>query len=503
MTKTLLLSSALALLMGSGLAYAGGNHTDLRQSGSGNSATIDQSGASGSDAGKPNVDTRNFKLWQVGSDNTLDIVQTGPSNQIGVNTSLGLSSENYTDSNGVHHASLNGIQDGTDNTATIHQYGGNIYQGNELGSFYQLGTGNGLTLTQQGTAHAGSVSVQNAIGEVYQNSTGVGNTLTVTQTSDSSGLPLAYGNAGFQRGNSIKLVKQDGSGDNGTVVQTGNRNYVATFTQSGDTDTASLTQNGVGNRVNLFSQSGGGNNTAKLDLEGNYNGSVEGSNEHVLGGPYGYAYQTASFSAAAGTAGVTQGTVQQLGDGNTLGSGGGSFLIQGNNNLFGFYQDSSGSSSGNTINGSGINGNGNQLAVSQSGNAANSATFNITGGYNELGVTQIGGGTLVATINGDNNNASSLGGFTGDALSAATSGSLIPGQIYQSGLGNSITLNVGDATTSSSNLFAFKQTGGDNNAIYGTIKGGNSNQVAVLQNGSGNLTSFTQIGSGNNIGVTQ
>lgn len=511
--------TALGLLAASGIAYAGsGNNASLKQQGSSNTASIDQSGASGSDAGKY-ASGPNFLLWQIGDGNALNVEQTGKSNQIAVNTSLGLAAETYTDSNGVKHTSLNGIQAGDNNTATIRQDGGTSYEGNQIGSYYQINDDNTLTLTQTGTRKTDSgVSIQNAIRKVYQRSMGGANGLTITQTSDSDGLPGAYGNDGYARGNTIGIVRQDGSGDTGTLTQFGSRNYVASFSQIGSDNTATVSQNGTGNRLNILSQSTDGN-TATLTFDGDYNGADSGTSDRVLGGIFGRTYATAAFaSSLAGNVGVTQGTATQSGGGgNVL-----SYKVVGNSNAFGFNQTGGGLNRiGGVVAGDfnevailqdgGSNlasfvqtGVGNDLGISQTGDG-NSATINATGDDNMVGVTQIATAAGINVLNVDIFGSNNGGGTFTVGGNAASLG-LDAGTIYQEndgGLTNSIDLDVGDSGTPlSANLFALKQVG-TGNTIIGKVSTGDGNEVAVLQDGNSNTANFTQSGGGNNISISQ
>jgi hypothetical protein len=117
------------------------------------------------------------------------------------------------------------------------------------------------------------------------------------------------------------------------------------------------------------------------------------------------------------------------------------------------------------------------------------------------------GNTLNVSIYGNRNNDPLLGGFHSPSLStalgaAAGVSSFGPGTIYQSGKGNTITLDVGTATADSNrNLFAFAQSG-NSNGIVGSVNG-IGNQAVVVQTGDGNFTSFSQIGNFNVVGLSQ
>ena len=78
MRETLVMSSALALLMGTGIAYADGNQTYNVQTGDSNSASIDQSAGSNN-----NVGYAADPVLQNGTLNSLTITQSGNDNSAG------------------------------------------------------------------------------------------------------------------------------------------------------------------------------------------------------------------------------------------------------------------------------------------------------------------------------------------------------------------------------------------------------------------------------------
>ena len=257
-------------------------------------------------------------------------------------------------------------------------------------------------------------------------------------------------------------------------VQLGDYNDVSGAT-SGDNNEVAVMQNGSHN-VSDFTQTGD-NNDLGVVIYGDRNGDA------------------VNFRGASDI-GLNNGQVIQKDGGNYASISIGDGTADSDNNNYAARQ----TGGGNTLTLTIADGNKNNVAVKQNGYDV--ASIDITGGQNVIGAQQLGTGTntLEVTLFGDNNNWS--GGFSGDAGSIGLS---TPGSIYQNGNGNEITLNVGVSASdmSSSNLFAFKQTGGDNNTITGSILSGDNNQVAVLQNGSSNTTSFTQVGSSNNLGISQ
>ncbi|NRB34392.1 MAG: hypothetical protein HRU31_06530, partial [Rhodobacteraceae bacterium] len=184
--------------------------------------------------------------------------------------------------------------------------------------------------------------------------------------------------------------------------------------------------------------------------------------------------------------------------------------------------------------GGGSDGDDNEVTITQdlfnAGGGTNSAKVEVDGDDNIIGINQLGnnladikllgsgsgesdnnllnidqqdgsGGqnSITVTIYGDDNNLS--GPFTGDASIYA--GSLLPGDLFQNGSSNSITLDVGSTSgESNGNLFAFQQTG-SSNTITGSMTGGDANQAVVVQVGNFNATTFAQVGSFNNLGVSQ
>lgn len=327
--------------------------------------------------------------------------------------------------------------------------------------FGQEGYRNRAGLVQSGGSgnHAGTVSQQ-----------GVSNRLTLSFSGANNGA------VGF----SPTLLSETAAFANltqGDVTQIGIGNELNDFVVTGDSNAFGFSQNGLaGNEIGGYVTGSG--NQFGVYQNGIFNASaigVSGSANEV------YIRQDGSFNAAIANA--------VGGDGNGL------IVTQQNNN-----------NSGSVV----VDGGSNLVRLAQNGGAliGNKASVNITGTGNHADIDQTksgfgGANALTLDIFGnDNNNNPSLMAFGGAALLAAQGTGLEPGLIRQNGSGNSITMNVGKATSSSDgNVFAFLQDGG-----YNTIEGsvlGSSNQVVVVQSGSNNFTSFSQSGSFNIIGVNQ
>ena len=379
MRKTLYLSSALALLIATSAAYAG-NVGIVNQTSSSNSGVINQTG---------DLNTSKF-TQKTGSGNTADVTQTGLRNQAGTHLQdAGVDTSGDTHSgynymtqsgssnvlsitqtdNGSTVAASGGhvTQTGNYNSATINQQGGsnNIYYGvgGAVGTVEQTdltGTAtaltNELTITQSGAADgtygdvpAGSSDYHYAletVGKVVQTNTGgAANSLELTQSGGIHNAP-----------NVITLATQSGTGNTGTVSQTGRSNLLSSLFQSGTTNDAHLTQTGIGNEVALLSQTGT-SNYANLSFIGSYNGT---------GG-------ISTLTGVAGAVGLDQGKSIQNGVSNSI-----TYLVTGDSNLFAFNQN-------------GDN---------------NSYTGTVNGNSNQVAIQQIGSGNFAGTVqNGNNNNA--------------------------------------------------------------------------------------------------
>ena len=382
MTKTLLLSSALALLLVSGAAYAGSNNIAvIRQGNDGNSGAITQDG-----------NQNKSKFTQDGSDNTVSVTQTGNGNTAGAHLQYNGDGLDHTETAaGYNYMSQHGsnntltivqtengnsvgidghvLQTGNYNSADITQHGGASAGGrvNLIEQTDATGTATALTndlmIFQEGAADGaygspGSSDYHYAyetIGTVIQTNTGgAANTLSLTQ---SGGIHNAA--------NVITSISQTGTDNAGTVTQTGRRNRLTSMIQSGAGNTAYVMQTGTANEVDLVEQTGG-TNYAWLEFNGASNG-------------------VGSLSGYAGGLGLGQGDVQQWNNGVSLNSV--TYIVSGDSNLFAFQQDGTGNSIDGTVGGASASSS-NQVAVLQA-SSGNTANFSQTGaGSNNLAISQ-------------------------------------------------------------------------------------------------------------------
>ncbi|SKA26871.1 beta strand repeat-containing protein [Consotaella salsifontis] len=458
--------SASALALATTAALADDNTVFSTQTGENNSALVTQSGVGANAAG-----SSTHALTQNGKGNRITISQSATDSRNGRGNNVGTGATDKTS------AAFKGLsQQGDGNTVAVTQSGErqNLYQ------LQQAGNGNAATVSQSGSF--------NGISSISQSADG--NAATVTQ----SGSQNLIGRSQYR---ALPRATQ-GETESG-IYQSGGKNVLT------------ISQTGTKNQVNVARQDSTGyltGNTATLTIDGSYTGSADFSGGFAAGSGFGnYAYHTV---------GLEQGVVRQTGS-NSL-----NYTITNNNNSYAFQQNGTGTIRGATA------GTGNQIAIGQELNstadlnvtgdsnnigvyqktntaavAAAKADITVVGNRNNLGVSQTQNGNATSSITvslyGDGNNSSNLGGFTGDAGSVFFSRT--PGLIEQAGDNNSINLTVGTAgSNSNDNLFAFRQSSG-NNTIVGSIKG-NNNQVVVSQSG-GAMTHFTQVGSFNNIGVKQ
>ncbi|EAS51337.1 hypothetical protein SI859A1_02152 [Aurantimonas manganoxydans SI85-9A1] len=335
------------------------------------------------------------------------------------------------------------LQSGTDNTALIQQSG----SGNQGGlapvaqNATQAGSGNMLSIKQLGSTS------QVGTGTLGVDQTGTMNKLTIIQFAGSSG-------------NAVLNVQQ-----------------TANFTtNSTSTNVASVSQTGgTGNVVDTISQTmtaAGPQNFMTIVQDGSSNG---------VGG-----FQRFSLAAEfAAQNGLQLASVSQSGANNNF-----NYRADGNSNQFAVRQ-----TGGNTSLVASVVGDSNQLLARQANGAV--ATATIAGDSNALVFNQGGAGIIAdVTITGDLNNSNGLGGFSGDARSAAY-GFQRPGLIQQFGSNQLVSLDVdGD-----SNRFSVNQANRGNRAT-GSIAG-DGNQAVVNQDGVSNTATFSQVGSGNTLGVRQ
>lgn len=473
MKKTLLMGTAMVMLMSAGTAYAG-NIADVLQIGTDNTGSIDQNGGDGNVSrvkqdgndntasiqqdGDKNIAGRNNntnpiygKMWQTGNDNSIDVLQTGNNNGIVARTGTG-----------------NFYQNGDRNEASITQHGsGGAYgPGNEVDNIVQTANSGGSNPTNRLTILQDKVPNNfygvPGVDSVYGQAIGGGNysyiwnfigSVTQTNTGGATNeLTLTQKGAIFNRENKIAHAEQTGTGNTGSIDQNGIVNYTGTFSQTGTGNSAELDLHGFGN-------GGDSNYTAVNTLGAGSFSANSPANPSLAGAAWGVA--------------ISQGDMIQNGTGNTF-----SLSVNGDSTRYGFSQ----LGDYNSIDGT-TSANGNEVAVMQNG-AHNVTDFTQTGDSNDLGVA----------IYGDHN---------GDALSfrGASDIGLSNGEITQRDGTNYASIAIGDGgTNADKNNFAAKQTGGNNTLQLAMV--GDQNNFAINQAG-GDTASATVNGSQNVMGVRQ
>ncbi|EAS51336.1 hypothetical protein SI859A1_02151 [Aurantimonas manganoxydans SI85-9A1] len=466
---TLLSASILAL--GASIAFADDNDAFTLQSGQDNTALILQSGVGSNVAG-----SSDHAITQDGDDNTLRIEQIADDIRGGRQNFVGAGSVDAVDND---YAGF--LQQGDDNTATIRQDGDR----NRVFQLKQIGNDNGATVSQTGSF--------NGVTSISQSSDG--NSVSVTQT----GSQNLVGRSQYRA-----LPRSSQNETESGIYQNGGNNTLTISTVGDRNRTYVAAQNSTGFAAG---------NQASLEILGSDNGQTGFGTGFAAG---------LGMDSRFVVAGLERSVVRQTG------SNGLDVTINGNDNAYGFIQTGT---AGLTAS---VRGSDNQLAVGQnigigqalrddaivtitgSGNdvglnqttnsgasARVSADIDIDGSNNRLGITQTQNGnatsSLVVSLVGSGNNATSLGGFTGDAGSIFFNRT--PGYLEQGGSNNTMELKVGAVgSPSDNNLFSMRQSS-SNNTINGTIMGSN-NQAVVSQSG-GDMATFTQNGSFNNIGVRQ
>ncbi len=500
-------STALTLvaLSASFGARADDNEVFIGQTGVTNTIFVDQLG----DSNKVGANTSNLTLNQDGRDNDIDISQTGTDNQLG--TQAG--------------APFDGVsQVGNLNFLVVQQLNSAPSGSNFVRALYQLspvGTSlvraNDLTITQSSiTSGAGLGSGEGAheIGSVLQENTlanGATNLATITQLGGAFGdghlinsvTQRGTGNAlsltQVDLGNTIDIVQQIGTDNSATVLQTaGSANIVEVVAQTGDHNQATATLTGSNNYILNITQNNAlvalNGNIATISIAGDDNGG------DGLGG-------LGQFTDIARQVGVGQAEFVQLGDDNIL-----NFVVaaSGERNVYGLVQDGDGNVVSGAVRGTenevaaAERGDGNVLDFDQNG-TQNHLAVRIAGDNNLFDTQQVGDGNkmeielrdqISPLVQNAENNAVSLGGFTGDMFTAAAG--LLPGQLVQTGLENTGRWTLDAAFRSQ---FSARQTG-DHNQIVAAISG-YENQSLVLQTGDGHLADYTQVGSNNSLIIIQ
>lgn len=373
-------------------------------------------------------------------------------------------------------------QRGKNNALTLTQTG----SGNVVRSTSQIadaGVINTATVTQNGTG--------NYVLQVYQNTNtgGIGpNTITATFNGSGNGSGGLVSNRAVI-GGLTGFAATAGAADS-AFIQTDGGNNVMTYTATGDDNQFGLRQMvGSGNQI-TGTVTGSGNaagvthiGSIGLPASNNVTDFVQDGSGNNLGVYLNGAGNGAGVFTDAAAIGLTNGSIQQLGDDNdaryraSFGDG----ASNSNNNKYAIKQDGSGNQATGEVNG----GDGNQLAVLQDGND------------NLTTVSQNGGGNIVGvSITGDLNGGGALAGAAG---TLAGLNGLTSGMITQDGFDNSAGLTI---TGDGLNQFAFLQDGNDN-VIVGNVSGAGSNSATMVQIGSNNTSNFSQSGGGNMVSVNQ
>lgn len=477
---TKIMMGATALSMAAGMALAQSNSSYIDQTGDNNAADILQSG-SGNELGRDGSYTR---FEQNGSKNALKVTQSGNNNDLGVadggfDQSRANNSLTVTQS-GNGNALVRGGQVGNNstsvgNTAAVSQTSNSNY-------IYTLSQGqrgsaaNTVNVTQEDLT--GAATSGNGISNITQ--IGTGNALSIEQ--DGSGNQVGTRNIynqlrndGAFQGEGNAFNSTDTS-TNGTMVirQTGSNNRVARASQKGQGNTLQLTQTGDDNGTTSFSA---------------------GSFAADVGVTQGHAIQTGdrnTINYVIDSNNNNSFGFQQSGIDHTIVG----TSLAGNDNQLAISQGRALTDSGNFA--SVVhNGDRNNIGIAQV-YSDNRATVIIDGNENAIGLEQ---NTLVThgarneftlEIRGDRN-----GGSTAFGNNAAGNLSLISGTFEQQGFNNKLTAKI----VGNDNGLAASQLG-DNNLIKGATTG-HFNQVAVAQTGNANVADFSQSGSFNVIGISQ
>jgi hypothetical protein len=513
-------ATALALLMGT--AYAGGNNEAyLYQDGAFNSASVDQSGGSDNDAGSAAqniIQRRTNDPDQTGDtlkSNVLTIEQSGSHNAIG----LGVNGNNFGHAAGVYQDEdysqtshwgsqkniIDIIQSSDHNTVgAVSQYTATHVGNNSLtvtqggGGFNIVGSvSQHRTQTTENVAVIDQTGDHNTVARVEQYARLIGvpgatkNDLDVKMSGANNGNGALTGFALGSGAQSSTLIQGgpgalaargsyahlDISGDDNQfgVTQYGERNSVGTLTILGDSNEVGTYQQGNDNTIALAQVGGLGNNIG-IRQTGNDNLAttiVDGDDneasvsQYSLIGPYDM--PNTAF-------------VDIDGDGNWT-----------------RIKQVYGSDAHVTVDGGD-----NDIAIDQYIQAAATVTF--TGDNNAVSLNQLNGATATVTITGDDNNRGGFaGGITSALASSTTSGLGAPmqvGGIIQNGASD-VSITVGSLGPSDGNRFSFNQGGGSGNSIVGLMNGVGGNEAVVSQVGAGNVTNFAQNGGTNLLAVSQ
>lgn len=411
-TKTLILSTAVGLVLATG-ALAGDNNTVyLEQDGDSNVSSVKQNGGSNNDIG-----TVGDPVTQDGEGNSFSFTNElsgGGSNndivkaeQVGDDNNLNVQSWNIGNNNLVqdiqqigdlNRASLgfNGsddgivgtvLQQGNRNFLTIDVQGlaGHGSTGNVVTLVNMIGSNNGWSMVNDNNKgirirQRGSSNVidEASIFGSNNNASGTSPGITIWQYGSSNGQGSVGESTAINWGTLSAIdVFQDGSFNDfyitqGTIGVPGVNNTAAatqigldndvTIVQEGSDQDATVTQTGDDNHVNAKQL--GGNNTLVATITGDDNG---------------IGVFTGARLALANGKGLVSGDLFQDGMSNNLDL----TITSSNLNNFAFLQDGD----GNEIDGDVSGGNGNEAVVAQVGNN-NTSDFSQIGGGNLLNVSQ-------------------------------------------------------------------------------------------------------------------
>jgi hypothetical protein len=502
-------ATAASVLLAGG-AMADDNRSTIGQLGSNNRAELIQQGNKNK-IGNPLINSTYGKVVQTGNDNALYVLQTGLNNDIASWSGGGSNVKQDGDRNSIHVQQLGAMAEYTGNA---------IYNIDQDSKAFSTALANVLQIVQ-GVAETKS---RHVIGSVVQNNDIVAN----SQSARNSVVISQVGTVGYALGQAIKLVEQNGSYNTLKLHQSVNNNLVSKASQRGAGNTGEIVQAGGQNTVALLSQdvklSLFGGNSAYISLTGDRNGT--GATGRVTqNGAAAFSTDSGLYSheAFSGTAGAGANIVTSVEQAKIVQEGGSnevSYIVSGNRNLFGFRQVGDENSAIGTVSGDGHQlavlqqGNRNDLSFGQSG-ANNSAGISIVGNDNHLNVQQsqsgvaLRGNVVTASITGNDNGKGAFG-TSSSQFALANSNGLLSGDIFQSGDGNSVSLN----TSSGLNKFAFKQSEGNGNTITANVLGGISNSsvgvqkgsdntATMIQNGIGNATLFHQVGGSNTVIIQQ
>lgn len=411
-------------------------------------------------------------------DNFSNIMQSGSDND-------GVLVQGPGDHNSFGTAPDAATQQGARNSFDVLQQGNRNAIGGEGAGFEQAGNRNTATITQ--------ASNRNGIGELLQvdetgSSANVRNTLTVLQ----------QGGAANTIG-SIRQTRTDGgffanlgAGNSATLTQgspaAGGGNGVTTFSQSGRANTASLSQSSANNTVDTFSQDGTGNSATFSQRGGNGNVAhtvSQNGAQNVIGLTFDGARNGADNFApvlvgSSAFSGFTQGNTMQDGRGNHIDS----FTVTGNRNAYAFAQRSF--FVGNTIDGY-VQGDANQFAVHQNGEANGAHLGVAAGNRNEIVISQDGVTVLGVSTGVANDGSVTIGGDRNGVM------------VDQFGIGNEAAATI----DGNLNLLAATQDGVGNRATV--VFAGNRNDVTLDQMslGNGNIADIDVRGNANFADISQ